>query len=87
MKTISKYNIATITVEDFNIICILFDTQLKILGPDLLQSILSFLMMDALTLMHFLFRNTIRPATSFKRILKSFYFNKSILGMLEENLF
>ena len=42
MKTISKYNIATITVEDFNIICILFDTQLKILGPDLLQSILSF---------------------------------------------
>ena len=68
MKTISKYNIATITVEDFNIICILFDTQLKILGPDLLQSILSFLMMDALTLMNFLFRNTIRPATSFKRI-------------------
>ena len=68
MKTISKYNIATITVEDFNIICILFDTQFKILGPDLLQSILSFHMMDALTLMHFLFRNTIRPAGSFKRI-------------------
>ena len=87
MKTISKYNIATITVEDFNIICILFDTQLKILGPDLLQSILSFLMMDALTLMHFLFRNTIRPATSFKRIWKSLYFNKSMFDMLKENLF
>ena len=68
MKTISKYNIATITLEGFSIICILLDTQFKNLGPDLLQSILSFHMIDALTLMHFLFRNTIRPATSFKWI-------------------